>query len=182
MQQILIAGDTLDFDVSVPDYPATAGYTLKYRLVPRAAGSAITITATANGAAYAVEVAPATTAGWASGEYSWSSWVEISGARYTVDSGQITIKPDPATLTAGTDTRSAARQIYESLVTQYQTHVTNGQAFVGEYEIGGRRMKFDNKADWIKTISYWKSQVAAEDRAANIAAGREPGNRLLVRF
>jgi hypothetical protein len=29
------AGDTLDFTTSVPDYPASAGWTLKYRLVPR---------------------------------------------------------------------------------------------------------------------------------------------------
>ena len=33
--QEIIAGDTLDFSVTVPDYPATDGWTLKYRLTPQ---------------------------------------------------------------------------------------------------------------------------------------------------
>ena len=80
----LIVGDTLQFDTDVPDYPASDGYTLTYRLVPRVSGSAIEITATADGDTFAVNVAAATTAAWTAGEYSWHSYVTLSGARYTV--------------------------------------------------------------------------------------------------
>ena len=80
----LFAGDTLQFDTTVPDYPASGGYTLKYRLVPRAGGSAYVITASANGDGYSVNVAAATTAAWIAGDYAWSAYIEISGARYTV--------------------------------------------------------------------------------------------------
>lgn len=45
MQDVLIVGDTLDFVTSVPAYPASSGYTLKYRLIPRVSGTAITLTA-----------------------------------------------------------------------------------------------------------------------------------------
>jgi hypothetical protein len=44
----LIGGDTLDFTDSVPEYPASDGWTLKYRLTPRFASpvqAPITITA-----------------------------------------------------------------------------------------------------------------------------------------
>jgi hypothetical protein len=32
---VQVAGDTLDMQVTVPDYPSTDGWTLKYRLTPR---------------------------------------------------------------------------------------------------------------------------------------------------
>ena len=51
-----------------------------------------------------------------------------------------------------------------------------------EYEIAGRRMKFNTKAEWILEIDYWKRQVAAEERAASINAGKPPANKLLVRL
>ena len=176
----IVAGDTAAWTKSLADYPATA-WTLKYRAVK--SGAYIAITATASGSDHAISVSAATTAAYTAGIYDVQGWVENGAAteRYTVYTGRLEVKPNLAAQT-DYDARSTARKIYDALVVQYQTHVTNGQAFVGEYEIGGRRMKFDNKADWIKTIGYWKAQVAAEDRAANIAAGREPGNRLLVRF
>ena len=31
----LVAGDTLDFTDTVPDYPPADGWTLKYRLIPQ---------------------------------------------------------------------------------------------------------------------------------------------------
>ena len=176
----IVAGDTITWQRSLADYPATA-WTLKYRAVN--AGANIQITGTASGTDHLVNVAAGTSAAWAAGTYDITGWVENGGAseRHTVYTGRIEIKPNLATQTAY-DARSTARKIHDALVAAYKTAVDNGQAFVGEYEIGGRRMKFDAKADWIKTMEYWKRQVAAEERAANIAAGRDARNRLLVRF
>ena len=88
--ETLVAGDTLEFSVVVPDYPAADGWTLKYRLTPRFAAptqAPITLTATTNinGADYDVKSAPAVTVTWAPGIYTWARWVEKSGARQTLD-------------------------------------------------------------------------------------------------
>lgn len=179
MQQELIAGDTLDFDVSVPDYPATAGYTLTYRLIPRAAGTAIEITASANGADYAVEVGASTTATWSAGEYTWASYVTLAGARYTIDQGQITIKANPATLAAGTDTRSEAAIALAAIRAVIANRATLDQQ---EYTIGGRSLKRTPMADLIMLLRHYEAEVAREEADARYARGLPRNNKLLVRF
>lgn len=179
MQSTLIAGDTLDFLTTVPDYPPADGWTLKFRLVPQVSGSALTFNASTEGTDYRVSVGPATTAAWAAGDYSWTSYVEKSGARHTVESGLVEIKPDPAVMAAGTDMRSAARKVLDGLMALYESNSVS-QGLVSEYEIAGRRMKFRDTADLISQIGYWRSEVAKEDRAEKLRAGRDTGATLRV--
>jgi hypothetical protein len=173
----VVAGDTVTWSKSLSEYPATV-WTLKYRLL-NAAGK-IDITATASGTDYLVSVSSTTSAGWAAGDYDYLAWVEKAGERVSVGSGRITVKPNLAALNTY-DGRSPARKIYEGLLAAYQTAVT-ARAFVAEYEIAGRRMKFNNKSDWLVELNHWKAQVAAEDRAEKIADGLGGGARVLVRF
>jgi hypothetical protein len=72
----LIVGDTLSDTVTVPGYPASEGWTLKYRLIPRTSGAAITFGTTPDGDAHVLLVAAAITAAWAAGEYNWAAYVE----------------------------------------------------------------------------------------------------------
>ena len=127
-----------------------------------------------------VSVSSTSSASYAAGDYDYLCWVEKIGERVSVGQGRITVKPNLAALNTY-DGRSPARKIYEGLLAAYQTAVTS-RAFVAEYEIAGRRMKFNGKADWLTEINYWKAQVAAEDRAAKIADGMGSGARVLVRF
>jgi hypothetical protein len=173
----IVAGDTITWQKSLSDYPATT-WTLKYRLL-NAAGK-IDITATASGDDHLISVTSTTSAAYTAGDYDYLAWVEKSGERVTVGEGRITVKPNLAALNTY-DGRSPARKIYEGLLAAYQAAVTS-RAFVAEYEIAGRKMKFNGKADWLTEINYWKAQVAAEDRAAKIAAGMGGGSRVLVRF
>jgi hypothetical protein len=84
-----------------------------YRLVPTS-GSAITFTATADGSGYTVTVLAATTAGWAAKDYAWSAYVTKAAERYTVDSGVVTVLPDPGQAT-GIDRRSHARKVLDAI-------------------------------------------------------------------
>jgi hypothetical protein len=174
----IVAGDTVSWTKSFTDYPASV-WTLKYRLINST--TKIDITATASGDDYAIAVASATTVNWVAGKYDYTAWVEKTGERVTVGSGRMEVAPNLAALTTY-DARSDARKIYEALLAAYQTRATGGQTFVAEYEIAGRKMKFTDAAGWLNQINYWKSQVAAEDRAAKIAAGLGGGSRVLVRF
>lgn len=174
------AGDTIAWTKTLPDYPASAGWTLKYRLINTTAK--IDITATASGDDHAVSVTKATSAAYAAGWYDWQGYVEKGTERYTIGKGRIQILPDLADVSStGFDNRSQARIILDTLMTAYQSAVAN-RAFVWEYQIAGRMMRFDRKEDWIKELNFWKAQVAAEDRAASINAGLGAGNKLLVRF
>jgi hypothetical protein len=177
----VVAGDTIAWTRSLADYPAPT-YVLKYRFL-NAAGK-IDITAAASGTDHAVTVTAATSSAWTAGDYDWLAWVETGSGptaeRYSVEEGRITVDPNKAALNTY-DGRTPARKIYEALLAAWQT-ASASQAFVNEYEIAGRRMKFNNKADWIVELDYWKSQVAAEDRAEAIANGMASGSRLLVRF
>lgn len=175
----ITAGDTLAWTKSLADYPANAGWVLNYRLIN--ATNKYDIAAAASGADHAVSVPAATSASYAVGWYDWQATVTKAAERYTVGSGRMQVLPNLAAQASGYDNRSQARKILDLLLTAYESAATN-RAYVQEYDIAGRRMRFNNKADWITEINFWKAQVAAEERAANINKGLGAGNKLLVRF
>lgn len=176
----IIAGDTVKWLKSFADYSALDGWSLEYRLINK--NHHIDIVATAQGADFLITVAASVTANWVADEYAYRAQVKKADEVYTVSQGTIIVKP---TFNVNNlDTHSNARQIYEGLITAYKS-ATVERAFVQEYEIAGRRMRFFNQAEWIKMIDYWKSQVVAEERAEKIAQGNVGGglgNKLLVRF
>ncbi len=179
LSNLLTAGDTLDFDTSVPDYPASAGWTLKYRLAPRSAGTAIDLTAAANGDDYTVTALAATTLGWATGNYTWTAFVEKGAERYTVDRGQLQIRASSTTLAAGTDTRTHARKVLDAIEALIES---KGAADVVEYTIGNRSIKKMGMADLLVWHSRYSAMVQNEDRAERVANGLSAGGKIQVRF
>lgn len=188
MQTSLIAGDTLAFDTTAPtdadgnSYKGSDGWTMSFRLVPRdSALSPISFAATADGDDYTVSVSSATTATWSAGWYSWAAYVSKDGTRYTCDSGQIEIKPDPAAASAGHDGRSVAQKMVEQLEAALVSY-SSSQGLVAEYEIAGRRMKFRSSAEIIQQLAYWKKIRVDEEVAARLAAGLGSGRKVYTRF
>ena len=184
----LIAGDALDFDIGVTDsegntYTPADGWAMTLRLLPRTSGTAIDITATAtsDNLEFAVEVASATTAGWAAGDYSAFALVTLSGERKTVHIGELEILADPATASAY-DVRSDAKKTLDALKSALKTYATNSKGHVAEYEIAGRRMKFRSSAEIVEQIRYWERVVADETVAERLAAGLSSGRKIYTRF
>src|SRR6478736_6672226 len=100
---IIVAGDTVQWTKSIPDYPATDGWTLKYSF--QIAGSLdepIQFSATTSGAGYSISVTAATTAAWDPANYIWTSFVEDATHRHRVGTGTVTILPDPEEPFGGT--------------------------------------------------------------------------------
>lgn len=177
MKSTIIAGDTIDFTTSVADYPAGDGYTLTYKLVPRVSGSVISFSASASGDDYRVQVGSATTATWAAGDYTWAAYVTKAGARYTVDQGLLTIKPDPATASAW-DGRTHARKVLEAVEAVLQGRASIDQQ---EFQIGGRMLKRMPIDDLLKLRANALQEVAREDAEAKLAAGLGVARRIQVR-
>ncbi len=77
------AGDSASWSESLPDYPASAGWSLKYRLM-WPSGSGVNLTANPVGDDYAITLASASTASWLAGSATLVSWVEKGSERVTL--------------------------------------------------------------------------------------------------
>src|SRR5574343_300477 len=84
----LQAGDTIGWTETLSEYPASDGWTLKYRLSGK---SQIDITATADGDGYSISVAATTSAAWQAGTYAWQAYVIKSTDIHTVATGSVEI-------------------------------------------------------------------------------------------
>lgn len=180
-QQTLDAGDSLRFVTSTPQFPASAGWVLKYRLVPRfTPGNAIEIVCSAQGDDHLAAVPASTTASWAAGEYGWASWVEGGTAEvYRVDRGQITIAPNPRTLAAGADTRSATEIALANVDAMLQGKATSGTR---RYRIGDRELESYAATELLQLRSQLVVQLKRERRAQALAEGRPDPFKFYVRL
>ena len=182
MRDRITSGDTLDFVTTLPDYPASGGYTLKYRLSPRTSGSAIDITCTASGDDHRCGAAASATAAWAAGEYSWACWVEKGAERYSGTSylwrGECTILPNPAT-TAAFDGRGHARKVLDAIEAVLENRATLDQE---EYSIAGRSLKRTPTERLLRLRQVYRQEVASEDAAARLSAGLGGSPKLQVRL
>jgi hypothetical protein len=176
----VFAGDTLTWQITLADCQASAGWTLHYRLIN--SNGHIDIVATANINDFLINVPAATSAAYVPGKYDWQSYLtDSAGERFTVAMGSIEIKPNWANQNTGLDTRSISKQILDNLEAAWVSASAN-RAFVAEYRVANRLMKFATRAEWISELDYWRREVAREQRALNIAAGLPSGNKVYMRF
>ena len=175
----IIVGDTLDFTVGVPNRSADEGWTLKYRLIPRVSGTAISFSSTADGSLHNVNVPAATTAEWEAGTYSWLSYVEnVGGDSFSLLTGSVTLLPDPRVTDAPLDLRSAAQVALD----QAESAMAAWTPTTRRYRIGDREMEFSSREDIVPVIDYWKLKVQREQRAARKAAGLPDPRKTFVRL
>lgn len=179
MQDTIRAGDTLDYTTTLADYPASAGWVLTYRLIPRTSGTAITITGSASGDDHRTAASATTTAAWTAGDYSWVAYVTLASERYTVDSGTVKILPDLASA-AAYDNRSQAQTALDEAKAALATFQSTGGR-VRSYSIGGRSMEYADETALLKAISYWQVQVKIEEARNRKALGLDDGRRIYLR-
>ena len=170
------AGDTLTWRRTVADYPATDGWALAYTLLSPTADK-ITLAATPSGPDYLVSVAAGITATWPAGPRTWVARVTQGAEVHTIGTGTLTVLPD---LTAATtfDGRSHARKMLEAIEAALLGAATAGQLDVLEADFNTRRIKYD-RAGLIKLRSLYAVEVAREDAAAGLSAGR---GRIMLRM
>jgi hypothetical protein len=186
---VVVAGDTLDQRIDVPDFPSSDGWTLKYRLVasfatPTQAEIDLLAVANADGS-YQLQAGPSATGGWAPGAYSWGRWVEKVGARQTLSSsneqGAVVVRQNPATAAQGSqgyDTRTHARKMLD-LIETAQLALKGGTK---SYTIGSRSYTARDLDELRGDREYWARAVAAELNEELLNSGAQPGHRLLARL
>lgn len=182
MLETLILGDTLNFTTNVAAYPASSGWTLKLRLLPRVSGSNIDLTSapdTTDPTLHRFQASATITAAWAAGSYSWASWVEKAAEKYSVDTGVMTLKADPRNSSAPFDGRSPARVALDAA--KAALYAWSASSTTVRYKIGEREMQFNTKAEIVGLISRLEVEVNREVNADRRSKGLASKNRVFVR-
>lgn len=173
---VITAGDTVSWTKSLADYPANGGWSLSYTIIN--ATNKYIINANASGTDFLMSVAAATTAVWAAGDYSWQSRVTNGAEVYTLDIGDMTIKPSFASQVT-LDNRSHAAKTLEAIEASIEGRATSATA---EYEIAGRKLKYISFAEMLKLRDFYKATVMQEQASQRIAKGLPDPRRVMVRF
>lgn len=170
----ITAGDTLSWQITLGDYPASASWVLHYTLI--SAANKYTLDGTASGDDHIIAATAAATASYVAGEYSWQAYVTKAAERYTVGTGSITIQPNLAALAGGYDNRSHVKKTLDAI----ESWLENKNPAVSEYEIAGRRMRYIPIPDLLKLRDRYKMELRAEEAAKS--SGIAGKNKLQVRF
>jgi len=182
MIEELIAGDTLDFLDSVPEYPPADGWTLRYYLVPQFATpvqATIVIEAITEGADYRTQEAAGVTATWPPGKYTWTRRVEKAGPiNQSIGTGVLAIKPNLATVAQGYDGRSHARKMLDTINAAMEAFSIG----VKQYTIGSRSMTKQDIPELLTLRDRYRAEVANEEAAAKVAAGMANPRSVGIRF
>lgn len=174
------AGDTLTFLTELPDYPASSGWSVEHKLLPRTgSATAITLTSAASNDAHRTTASAADTASWTAGTYGWVAYAKKTGERHTIAQGEIVIKPDPAGGATNLDNRTHAARTLEAIESVIEGRATSSTA---EYEIAGRKLKHIPIPELLTLRDRYKAEATCEQSARDVAQGLPDRRRVLVRF
>jgi len=181
LQQELVAGTTLNFPTTVPGYPASEGWVLKYHLRPRSGSGSIDLTAIAEGDDYRVQETATNTASWTPGTYGWESRVTLGAEVFTVAYGDIVIRANVASVTGSFDNRSQAERALDDAKAAFADFNTSGGA-KKRYRIGDREVEYSDRAQIVQAINFWSLEVQRERRCKALAQGRPDPGKVYVRI
>ncbi len=171
----LTAGDSVEWTVNLPDYPAST-WTLKYYLVKD--GQQIVITGSQYGSSedHHISLDATTTAAWEPGSYSYQAKVSNGIDRKDAESGTVVIEPDFAQQSTGYDDRSTARIALDAV----EAIIKNGLFTPHkQYQIAGRAMVFRDFDELLNARDRFRTEVRAEERRK---AGKPAFGAVKVRF
>lgn len=173
----ITAGDSVTWQKTLSDYPASAGWVLSYVLLSTA--GKITITGSASGDDHLIDVAAVVSAAWNPGTYTWQSYVTNGSARHTVSSSTIIINRNFSSATGAIDTRSHARRMVELIEAVLEGTASTDQRKV---KIGDKEIERHTPKELLSLRDYYRAELVAERGQERISQGKRPGNKVLMRF
>lgn len=150
----ITAGDTATWTRSEALYSAYDGWVLTYYLSLGAAAP-ITFSSVPNGSDHLINVLPAVTALWPAGSYQWAVRASRAAEVHTLQTGTITIAPDPA---SAVDRRTHAVKCLAVIEAALLASV--GSATV-ECELDGVRVKKD-RSELLRIRNQYRAEVQGQ--------------------
>lgn len=162
------AGDTVTWQRVLDEYPASDGWTLKYRLLYASGSPAASWSSTGSGSVHTISLAASVTADFAAGDATLCPYVERTVnavlERQSLGTLAVTVLPD-LTQVASVDARTSAQRILADLRAALEGYLGSANATIVEYSIGDRTMRFRSSEDILALIGYYEGIVRAELRA-----------------
>jgi len=121
----------------------------------------------------------ADTASWIAGLYRWFAYVTDNVKRFQVGSGYWNVKPDPATIPAGFDSRSHVKKTLDAIEALLEKKPL---ADAASYSIGGRSLSKMSPEELLRWRGIYRAEYQAEISAEKIEKDLAPGNKILTRF
>lgn len=169
-------GDTIDETISLPNYPAGDGWSLK--IVITNSANKYVIESTADGDDHSIDVAGGGgTDTWTAGKYRWVAFAIKDGKRQRISSGDIEVLPDVEALAA--DLRSHAEKVLEAIEA-----VIEGKASTDDYDttVNGKRLVRYNYEELLKLRNQYRAEVKAQRWGRDKRQGKNAANLARVRF
>jgi len=151
--EFFIAGDTVKWRKSLPEYRPDAGWTLRYDFVKDGSKHSVTATDQAS--------------------------VTDGTERYTVATGRIEVKPDFVAVQNGYDARSHVRKVLDALEATILGKASKDQM---SYTIAGRSLARMSPGELLKWKNHYETLYRQEVAAEKLANGEQPAGRIMVRF
>lgn len=162
----LTAGDSAVWEFSLSEYSAADGWSLKFRLVN--ATNQYGINTVGSGINHTATITTTDSAAWVAGNYDLVGYVEKTSQRATLFTAPFKLSPNLAGASAGIDLRSPAKKALDAIDAAMVTY--GNKAYTHEYEIAGRRMRFQTPSEFMQMRTTLQNEVAREqanDRAKN---------------
>lgn len=143
---------------------------------------ALQLTATANGPGWSTTITAEQSATLTAGTYWWQAVATKGSDRITLGTGQIKVTPNMAFSgnVGAFDGRSQSEQALDAINAEISARLNGG--LTEEYTIGNRSLKKTSMRDLMEMQARYKSIVARERQASQIAQGLGNPRALYVRF
>jgi hypothetical protein len=173
------AGDTLTFERNLPDYPATAGWSLDYEL--RGGAQVISFQSTPDGNSHKVNLAPAVTSLWAPGDYTLTGYAILAatGERHRIYYGEFKLWEDKQTATADAPEKTFAQQMVEQIKLCLLAKAGNDLA---SSKLGETEFRYMTYEQLNRHLGEWMGVRRQEIAKENARAGRPTGNKIRPRI
>lgn len=175
------AGDTVTWQKTLSDYPASDSWVLTYLLANTVA--TYTLTASASGDAHLVTAAASVTAEWPAADYTWHSYITKGAERYTIAYGALTVQPNYADHPTGYDARTHCKKVLDALEAMLEDKASKDQL---SYSIGtgsiSRTLSRLSPGEVLQWYDKYKADYARLCKQDRIARGLGHKGVIKVRF
>jgi hypothetical protein len=171
------AGDTVQWTKTLADYPATL-WDLSY-VLNGAEGVKKDIVVTDSGNSFACKLPATKTKDYTAGMYQLISSVTDGTDRYSLEPIIVTVLPDKAAATTGTDARSQYQQELDAINAALLDYASNPAE---EVTVNGRMVRISSIVQLKAYRNDLRSLLAKEKRRENQKRGNKAGGAYKIRF
>jgi len=170
-------GTTTEWSFSHPDYSPDT-WNLTYNFIADDGSKKVSIPGTADNGGWTIKIDPTTSREFTPGPWSYVALVTDGADVYQVDSGTVTILPDP-TASDVSAFQSHVKKVLDALEAALEGRASRTDL---EYQIGNRKIKHMSPAQLYRLWKVYKMMYERERKAANLGEQIGPGAKVAVRF